>query len=118
MRSGLGGSEDQYGYTYTVSFTGDYVRGNLVPLVAETTHDLSNPSYNGISGRNDLTFSGTYAPTDADEVVIFTVTIVDHTYNHGSGNYGNDGKVSALRFAARNHLSKLPPLTVTHHHTY
>ena len=78
-RSGLGGSEDAYGYTYTVEFVGDYVRGNIVPLVAETEHDLSNPSYNGVSGRNDLTFSGSYTGSSAgvDEVVIITVEIVD-----------------------------------------
>ena len=55
-RSGTAAEVDNFGYSYTIKFTGDEVHGNMQPLVVETDLDTSNPTFDG-EGVNDLTIT-------------------------------------------------------------
>jgi hypothetical protein len=74
VRSGSGGYADSYGYTFTVSFVGDKVAGNVMPLTVTKWGDSV------CSAAAPANFAGTVATLNENEAVgldteVHTITV-------------------------------------------
>ena len=75
-RHGSAASYDNYGYTYSITFQGDLVKGNIPQIWVESGHDFSNPEFYG-TGLNDITFSSVGGDTHSSDLEWIKVKVVN-----------------------------------------